>query len=207
LNKTAGLPVEIEEVKKAIYYARKYHGEQMRKSGEPYYSHPIEVAYIISDYLFKTDVIVASILHDTIEDTEITASMISDLFGWRVAEMVDRLTRDRPDGSKLSVEEIMKNAYHKADKEVLLIKIIDKLHNIQNMQFIQAKKQISTAQETLDAILPMCTYLEDINMELKIGNITNSILNYKSEGDLLRHKISNKLLDSRRNHFVDLFKS
>ena len=109
LNKTTSNPVDIQEVKKAIYYARKYHGSQMRKSGEPYYSHPIEVAYIISDYLFKTDVIVASILHDTVEDTELTAGMVLDIFGMRVAEMVDRLTRDRPDGSKLSVEEIMKN--------------------------------------------------------------------------------------------------
>ena len=63
-------------INKAIYWARKYHGEQKRKSGEPYYTHPLKVAYMISDYKLKTDVIVASILHDIIEDTEVTAGMI-----------------------------------------------------------------------------------------------------------------------------------
>jgi len=103
--------LNFELINKAIYWAKKYHGNQKRKSGEPYYSHPLEVAYMISEHKLKTDVIVASILHDIIEDTEVTADMIHDNFGWRITEMVDRLTRDRPDGSKLSVEEILNNAY------------------------------------------------------------------------------------------------
>ena len=61
--------VDIVEIQRAIYYAKKYHGNQMRQSGEPFYSHPIEVAYMISDYLFRTDILVTSILHDTIEDS------------------------------------------------------------------------------------------------------------------------------------------
>ena len=56
-------------INKAIYWARKYHGVQVRKSGEPFYSHPLEVAYMISEYKLKTDVIAASILHDIVEDT------------------------------------------------------------------------------------------------------------------------------------------
>ncbi len=111
--------LDLELINKAIYWAKKYHGDQKRKSGELYYSHPLEVAYMISDYKLKTDVIVASILHDIIEDTPVTAGMILDNFGWRIAEMVDRLTRDRPDGSKLSVEKILENAYEMGDKEVL----------------------------------------------------------------------------------------
>src|SRR5574343_1591086 len=98
-------------INKAIYWAKKYHGNQKRKSGEPYYTHPLEVAYMISDHKLKTDVIVSSILHDIIEDTEVTAGMILDNFGWRITEIVDRLTRDRPDGAKLSVEKILNNAY------------------------------------------------------------------------------------------------
>ena len=66
----------------------------------------MEVAYIISDYNLKTDVIVASILHDIVEDMEVTVEMIHGSFGQRIAGMVDRLTRDRPDGIKLSVEDI-----------------------------------------------------------------------------------------------------
>ena len=59
-------------INKAIYFAKKYHDGQLRKSGEPFYSHPLEVAYMISDYNLKTDVIAASILHDVVEDTEVT---------------------------------------------------------------------------------------------------------------------------------------
>ena len=102
--------LDFDLINKAIYWARKYHGDQKRKSGEPYYSHPLEVAYMISEHKLKTDVIVASILHDIIEDTEVTAGMILDNFSWRIAEMVDRLTRDRPDGTKLSIEQILNNA-------------------------------------------------------------------------------------------------
>ena len=72
-----------------------------------YYTHPLEVAYMISDYNLKTDVIVASILHDTVKDTEVSVEMIQGTFGERIAEMVDRLTRDRPDGTKLTVEEVL----------------------------------------------------------------------------------------------------
>ena len=85
--------LDFDLINKAIHWARKYHGDQKRKSGEPYYSHPLEVAYMISDYKLKTDVIVASILHDIIEDTEVTAGMIIDNFSWRIAQMVDMLTR------------------------------------------------------------------------------------------------------------------
>ena len=127
-------------INKAIYWARKYHGDQKRKSGEPYYSHPLEVAYMISEYKLKTDVIVTSILHDIVEDTEVTVEMIQDSFGKRIAEMVDRLTRDRLDGSKLSVEHIINNSYHLKDKEVLLIKLLDRLHNMQTIGSMSAEK-------------------------------------------------------------------
>ena len=73
--------LDFGEIRKAIYFARKYHEGQKRKTGEPFYSHPIEVAYMVSDYLPKTDIIIASILHDIVEDTEMSAGMILDNFG------------------------------------------------------------------------------------------------------------------------------
>ncbi len=132
--------LDFDLINKAIYWAKKYHGDQKRKSGEAYYTHPLEVAYMISEHKLKTDVIVASILHDIIEDTEVTAGMIIDNFGWRIAEIVDRLTRDRPDGSKLTVEEILNNSYQEKDKEVLLIKLFDRLHNMQTLGCILPEK-------------------------------------------------------------------
>jgi len=140
-------------INKAIYWAKKYHGDQKRKSGEPYYSHPLEVAYMVSEYKLKTDVIVASILHDIGEDTEVTVEMIQGTFGERIAEMVDRLTRDRPDGTKLSVEEILNNAYHLKDKEVLLIKLFDRLHNIQTLNSMSLEKLEKKIKESLKYFL------------------------------------------------------
>ena len=160
LNTTATISVDILEVRKAIYYAKKYHADQKRKSGEPYYSHPIEVAYMVSDYLFKTGMIVASILHDVVEDTEMTAGMILDIFGHRVEKMVDMLTRNRPDGSKLSVEQILTNAYDKKDTEVILIKIVDRIHNLDTIKSFDENKQAETKKRTLIDFLPLVLDLE-----------------------------------------------
>src|SRR5689334_6789227 len=91
LNEKTGHRVNITEVKKAVYYAVKYHAGQYRQSGEPYYSHPLEVAYMVSDYLFRTDIIVTAILHDTIEDTDLTAEMIRSIFGAQAASQVEDL--------------------------------------------------------------------------------------------------------------------
>ena len=193
-------------INKAIYFAKKYHDGQLRKSGEPFYSHPLEVAYMISDYNLKTDVIAASILHDIVEDTEVTVEMILETFGRRIAEMVDRLTRDRPDGTKLSVKEIIRMAYKNGDKEVLLIKIFDRLHNLQNIHFLTADKQIKVAKETLNTVLLAATYLEDINIEFIIGNIVNKILDYNPKRDLLKNQ-NNRLVEyNDLNHYILLFK-
>jgi (p)ppGpp synthase/HD superfamily hydrolase len=86
--------LDFKLIDKAIYWAKKYHEGQFRKSGEPYYTHPLEVAYMLTEYKLKTDVIITAILHDIVEDTKVTAGMILDAFSWRIAEMVDRLTRD-----------------------------------------------------------------------------------------------------------------
>ena len=193
-------------INKAIYFAKKYHDGQLRKSGEPFYSRPLEVAYMISDYNLKTDVIAASILHDVVEDTEVTINMILETFGQRVAEMVNRLTRDRPDGTKLSVKEIIRMAYKNGDKEVLLIKIFDRLHNLQNIHFLTADKQIKVAKETLNTVLLAATYLEDINIEFIIGNIVNKILDYNPKRDLLKNQ-NNRLVEyNDLNHYILLFK-
>jgi len=153
--------LDFKLINKAIYWAKKYHGDQKRKSGEPYYSHPLEVAYMVSDYNLKTDVIVASILHDVIEDTEVTVGMILDNFSWRITEMVDMLTRDRPDGSKLSIEEVLNKAYQKQDEEVLLIKLFDRLHNLKTLDAITDEKKKKVALETLSSFLTLALSFDE----------------------------------------------
>jgi len=168
--------LDFDLINKAIYWAKKYHGDQKRKSGEPYYSHPLEVAYMISEHKLKTDVIVASILHDRVEDTEVTVGMIFDNFGQRIAQMVDRLTRDRPDGTKLTIEEIITNAYQKEDKEVLLIKLIDRLHNMVTLDSISDNKKRQIALETATVIVP---FSKDINLEKALNILSVQILSPK----------------------------
>ncbi len=119
LNTTLNNSVDIQEVKKAVYYARKYHGNQMRQSGEPYYSHPIEVAYLLAEYTaeydpkyFRTDLLVTSVLHDTIEDTELTFEMIKTIFGEVVAGQVVDLTRIRKNRHKISSAEMINVTAH-----------------------------------------------------------------------------------------------
>lgn len=152
-------------IDKAIYFAKRYHGDQKRKSGEPFYSHPLEVAYMVSDYNLKTNLIVASILHDIIEDTKVTVGMILDNFGWRIAEMVDRLTRDRPDGTKLSIEDMLKNAYTNDDMEVILIKLMDRIHNLHTINFKPNEKIVKTIKCSLNNFTSICLLFDDINIE------------------------------------------
>ena len=175
--------LDFELINKAIYFARKYHGDQKRKSGELYYTHPLEVAYMISDYNLKTDVIVASILHDTVEDTEVSVEMIQGTFGERIAEMVDRLTRDRPDGTKLSVEDILNNSYQEKDREVLLIKLFDRLHNIQTLGAISPEKVKKITKETLNFFIVTTMYMGYKNLEKTIYEICCKNLSIDSSFD------------------------
>ena len=218
--------LDFELINKAIYWAKKYHDGQFRKSGEPFYTHPLEVAYMISEYSIKTDVIVTSILHDIVEDTEVTVEMIIEEFGGRIAEMVDRLTRDRPDGTKLSVEEILDNAYAKGDKEVLLVKIIDRLHNMQTISGLSKEKQAIQVKETLYNFTLLIEEFSLNKVSQIIFNICDDVVLFPSknmtasavsvfdkasilpvlfyQSDLLPNKISNQQeLELEKYHSID----
>ena len=140
--------IDLVEIKKAIYYAKKYHGNQKRQSGELYYSHPIEVAYQISYYRFTTDILVTSILHDTLEDTDLTKNMIACIFGSTIANNVEDLTRIKLD-RKISAAETMQSLYLQSKNELLLIKIFDRLHNLQTIAAKPPEKIKKITEETL----------------------------------------------------------
>ena len=85
-------PINLEAVKDATTFIIKYHADQVRKSGEPFYSHPLKVASIVASYLPKTEIIIVAILHDVVEDTEIENSLIKYLFGKSVSKIVEMVT-------------------------------------------------------------------------------------------------------------------
>ena len=149
--------VDIECIKKGISFAKYYHGSQIRKSGEPYYSHPIAVASMVADYIFKEIPIIAALLHDTLEDTDLTLSEIEQEFSPRVAQIVDRLTRkiDPATAKKMSAGECLLKAQELGDIEVLLIKSCDRLHNLQTLSSLSLEKQQKILKETNDYFFPV----------------------------------------------------
>ncbi len=153
------------EFKKGIYYAKKYHGSQMRQSGEPYYSHPIEVAYMLAQYTalelpqyFRTDMIVTALLHDTIEDTTLTEKMIAYIFGSQVASQVQDLTRVKPHG-KISSAEMVEMLYKEKKHDMLLVKLFDRLHNIRTVSAKSPEKAKKIIEETLRYFIVLAEYL------------------------------------------------
>lgn len=163
LNNTAKKKLDLDLIKKSIYYARKYHDGQMRQSGEPYISHPIEVAYMLCDYLWDTNAIAAAVLHDVIEDTCLTYEMIKILFNDIIAGYVLDLTRViLPNGKKVSCEEMIEEWVKAGKKNVMLIKLFDRFHNLQTISVKNPEKIKKIADETLVCFVSLAMYL-DIN--------------------------------------------
>lgn len=176
LNLTRLPTVDINEIKKAIYYAKKYHGDQKRQSGEPYYFHPIEVAYMVTVHCFKTDIIVTSILHDIVEDTNFTVQMVEIIFGSTVASQVESLTRNKT-YKKLSIQEIIEPLYQQGEVDVLIIKMFDRLHNMRTISFKSAEKQYKTTLETIEIFIPLAQYLQLPKVKQELIDICMATLN------------------------------
>jgi len=174
LNTKVKNPVDIEEVEKGIYYARKYHGLQMRQSGDPYYSHPIEVAIMLAEFvadeapkLYTAIMLQAALLHDTIEDTEFTEGMITEAFGLEVAKHVEGLTRIKPYG-KISAEESLNLLIEQKRYDTALIKLFDRVHNIQTLGAKSPEKAKKILVETISKFVTLSVYLEIPRLEQKL---------------------------------------
>ena len=159
INIKATHKVNLLEIKKAIYYARKYHGSQTRQTGELYYSHPLAVAEMVADYCFKTDILVTSILHDVIEDTVLTKKMIENIFDSNIAAQVDALTRVQPDG-KISSAKLIELLLLQKKEELLLIKYFDRIHNMQTIAAKSPEKILKISEETAKHFISLILYLK-----------------------------------------------
>ncbi|HJD65721.1 MAG TPA: HD domain-containing protein [Rickettsia endosymbiont of Bembidion nr. Transversale] len=171
LNTKVVNPINLEEIKKGIYYARKYHGIQMRKSGDPYYSHPIEVAIMVAEFtavevpkLYTSVMIQAALLHDTIEDTALTEEMIAKIFGEEVAKHVEGLTRVKPYG-KITAEESLNILVKQKRYDTVLIKLFDRIHNVQTLGAKSPKKAQKIIEETLRSFLLIPFLIENLALE------------------------------------------
>ncbi|HRY03734.1 MAG TPA: RelA/SpoT family protein, partial [Beijerinckiaceae bacterium] len=145
---------------RAYVYAMKAHGAQTRASGDPYFSHPLEVAAILTDLGLDDATIVAAVLHDTIEDTAATREEIERLFGGEIARLVDGLTKikklDLVSKRAEQAENFRKLLLAIADDvRVLLVKLADRLHNMRTLHFVPPDKRKRIAEETLDIYAPL----------------------------------------------------
>ena len=145
---------------RAYVYAMRAHGAQKRASGDPYFSHPLEVAAILTDLHLDDSTIVAAMLHDTIEDTATTREEIDQLFGHEIATLVEGLTKlkrlDLVSKRAAQAENLRKLLLAIAeDVRVLLVKLADRLHNMRTLHFVPADKRGRVAQETLDIYAPL----------------------------------------------------
>jgi GTP pyrophosphokinase len=145
---------------RAYVYAMKAHGSQMRASGDPYFSHPLEVAAILTELRLDDATIVAALLHDTIEDTDATRDEIDALFGAQIGRLVEGLTKlkklDLVTKEAAQAENLRKLLLAiAADVRVLLVKLADRLHNMRTLHFVPPSKRARIAQETLDLYAPL----------------------------------------------------
>ncbi len=145
---------------RAYVYAMKAHGEQKRASGDLYFSHPLEVAAILTDLKLDDATIAAALLHDTIEDTATTRTEIDQLFGADIGNLVDGLTKlkklDLVSKQAAQAENLRKLLLAIAsDVRVLLVKLADRLHNMRTLGVMQPETRRRISQETLDIYAPL----------------------------------------------------
>lgn len=202
--------------KKAYILAKGAHGNQKRHSGELYFSHPLAVAQILIELKLDTDSVIAALLHDVVEDTEITLKEIEDQFGVDIARLVDGVTKLGKIGAMPTNEKEAEN-FRKLtmamsqDVRVLLIKLADRLHNMRTLFYVPSKeKRERKARECLDIYAPLAARIGLDNIKNELQDISFSVLDPESRNHIndclndLREKNKNltkKIIDNLENLF------
>ncbi len=195
-------------IRRAYAYGYKMHDGQMRKSGEPYFTHPVAVAAILTEQRLDDATIVTALLHDTIEDTRSTYAELSGLFGEEVAELVDgvtKLTNLQLSSTESQQAENFRKLFMamSRDLRVILVKLGDRLHNMRTIRSMTPEKQAQKARETMEIFAPLAgrmgmqwmrEELEDLSFKVLNSEARNSILRrfltlQKESGDVV-HKIT-----------------
>ena len=191
--------IEKKSIKLAFETAKNAHGNQVRKSGEPYIFHPLKVARIVSEEIgLGATSIIAALLHDVVEDTNITLDDVEILFGKEVSKIVDGLTKI----SKLSKDKrvsIQAENFKKMllsindDVRVILIKIADRLHNMMTLDFLSVEKQVRISSETLFIYAPLAHRIGMYNIKTKLEDLSLKF----TEPDVF-HGIEKKIKESEK---------
>ncbi|MFZ2544975.1 MAG: RelA/SpoT family protein [Candidatus Saccharimonadales bacterium] len=180
---------QIAEIEHAIDFATEKHAGQKRKSGKPYITHPLSVAFNLIEWDMDIDSVLAGILHDTVEDTDATLDEIENLFGRDVAFLVDGVTKVsqaragmRDLGSYLpqTKDNLSKLLIAVSqDVRVIIIKLADRLHNLQTLKYMPVDKQQKIARESLEVFAPMADRLGMGRVRMQIEELAFSYLDPK----------------------------
>jgi GTP diphosphokinase / guanosine-3',5'-bis(diphosphate) 3'-diphosphatase len=200
--------VDIDMVEKAYHFAESAHKEQKRESGEPYIIHPIAVAEILAELGMDTNTIVAGLLHDVIEDTDISYEETVELFNAEIANLVEGVTKL----TKLGEMEYKTKEEQQADNvrkmllamakdiRVIIIKLADRLHNMRTLKFMPAKKQKNKAKETLDIYAPLAHRLGMSKIKWELEDLCFRYLHEQEYYDLV-HSIAEKRVE--REEYIE----
>lgn len=169
--------VDTKLIMKAYNYAVEHHGDQKRRSGEPYIIHPINVAYILAGVGLDEATICAALLHDVVEDTDVTDEDLRRDFGDEIADMVAGVTK-LGTMQFSTVEEQQVEDYRKMflamgkDIRVIIIKLADRLHNMRTLKFLKRDRQIANAKETMEIYAPLANRLGLYSMKWELEDLS-----------------------------------
>lgn len=168
---------EINMVLQAYKYAEYLHKGQLRQSGEEYIIHPLNVAYILAEMNADYETICAGLLHDTLEDTNISKEEIAEIFGDEVAKLVDGVTKISKMNFSSKEEQNMANTRKiitgiTEDVRIIIIKLADRLHNMRTLQYKSEFKQKENAVETLDIFAPLAYYIGNYRIKSELEDLS-----------------------------------
>ncbi|HEY4008401.1 MAG TPA: RelA/SpoT family protein [Pseudonocardia sp.] len=176
-------------LQQAYDVADERHAGQLRKSGDPYITHPLAVATILAELGMDTTTLVAALLHDTVEDTGYSLAELGHDFGEEVAHLVDGVTKlDKVKlGDAAEAETIRKMVVAMArDPRVLVIKLSDRLHNMRTMRFLPPEKQARKARETLEVFAPLAHRLGMATVKWELEDLAFALLHPKKYDEIVR---------------------
>lgn len=182
-------------IRRAWEYGEAMHEGQFRHSGEPYFTHPVAVAALLTEMRLDDATIITALLHDTIEDTKSTYSEVAQIFGEEIAELVDgvtKLTNLQISSSEAKQAENIRKLLiaMSRDLRVILVKLADRLHNMRTIRSMKAEKQAQKARETMDIYAPLAGRMGMQWMREELEDLAFRVLNPEARNSILRRFIT-----------------
>ncbi len=197
---------EKNKVRHALKLSEEAHSNQLRKSGDPFITHPLEVAKILTSIKLDADSIVAGLLHDTLEDTNLNIEEIDKNFGSQIVELVDGLTKINKFSLKVNNQKFGEN-YKKLilattkDLRVILVKLADRLHNMRTIQFIKDEnKKTKIALETIEVFAPLAQRLGMKEWQDELEDISFTVINPDAKKTIIERL---EYLKSKDDNIID----